>query len=83
MKGTAVRHLIWDFLEWSGGSPPESEFQITVYADYACPQNVDSTRAWQILNIWMARQGLSRVEKAKYGLHDVRGDVNKIQHDSI
>ncbi len=26
-----------DFESWSGGFPPESEYQITVYVDYASP----------------------------------------------
>lgn len=29
------------FQEWSGGTPPESEHEVTVYVDYASPFNDD------------------------------------------
>ena len=76
MSKTSVRHLFWDFLKWSGGLPPESVHEITVYVDYACPQNIEPNKAWGILITWMERQGMSRAEKVKYGLIEVRGDLN-------
>ena len=44
-----------DFEEWSGGFPPESEYQITVYVDYArCIENAELVR--EILRDWMGEE---------------------------
>ena len=38
-----------DFLEWSGGTPPDSMHQVTVYVDYANPfDDVDLVRSYLI-----------------------------------
>jgi hypothetical protein len=42
-----------DFLEWSGGTPPESDHQITVYIDYAAQQNADPVEMRRSLRAWM------------------------------
>jgi hypothetical protein len=75
MSKASVRHLAWDFLEWSGGMPPDDVFEITVYVDYACPKDFDPTKAWAILNTWMHRQWFSRAESAECELLGVRGDL--------
>jgi hypothetical protein len=45
-----------DFAEWSGGFPPESPEQVTVYIDYACPNTADSTLIREILLAWMQQE---------------------------
>lgn len=42
-----------DFAAWGGGGPPESEYQITVYLDYAMSTNMDRQHARDILWSWM------------------------------
>lgn len=41
------KRLIDDFKEWSGGSDPSEcdEHQVTVYIDYALPQDLDKQAA--------------------------------------
>jgi hypothetical protein len=41
-----------DFLKWTGGFPPESDDQITVYLDYACPIAGDETELRSFLREW-------------------------------
>jgi hypothetical protein len=43
-----------DFREWSGGFPPESDHQITVYIDYASDITVAPEEARKMLRGWMA-----------------------------
>jgi len=42
-----------DFEEWSGGFPPESDDQITVYVENTLPADVDESAARQFLREWM------------------------------
>ena len=42
-----------DFLAWSGGDPPDSEHQITVYVDYAAHADWDSNEVRRLLEDWM------------------------------
>jgi hypothetical protein len=46
--------LAKDFMEWSGGFPPESDHQITVYLDYALPAGFDRQEANEFLTDWYA-----------------------------
>jgi hypothetical protein len=46
--------LVKDFTAWSGGFPPESDHQITVYLDYALPQDFDKEEAARFLEDWYA-----------------------------
>ena len=42
-----------DFLAWSGGFPPDSDDQITVYVDYAAHTDWDSNEVRRLLEDWM------------------------------
>jgi hypothetical protein len=42
-----------DFEAWSGGFPPESDDQITVYIDYALPKGNDPEEVRAFLRNWM------------------------------
>jgi hypothetical protein len=52
-----VTDLKADFLIWSGGFPPDSPEQVTVYMDYAISVDVDPDFARQTLLDWMERGG--------------------------
>ncbi len=41
------------FRIWSGGCPPESEFEIIVYIEKACPLNLDEQELRDMLREWM------------------------------
>jgi hypothetical protein len=45
-----------DFRNWSGGFPPESEEQITVYLDYAAAADADPEDLRGILREWMEQE---------------------------
>ena len=49
------RELENDFLKWSGGFPPESTHQITVYVDYANPFAFSELHVTAYLREWMTR----------------------------
>ena len=53
MNQQSVAELKAAFLEWSGGFPPESLDQITVYIDYGLSVGVDPLLARQSLEAWM------------------------------
>lgn len=53
MNETKRQELIEDFLQWSGGFPPESEHQITVYIDYALQADFHPNQARDALFHWM------------------------------
>ena len=42
-----------DFWTWSGGFPPESDYQIYVYIDAAKPVDVADAELWDLLRTWM------------------------------
>jgi hypothetical protein len=42
-----------DFEIWSGGFPPESDFQIYVYIDTAKSLDVADADLWNLLRTWM------------------------------
>lgn len=41
-----------DFLTWSGGFPPESDYQIYTYIDAAKPVDVADAELWVFLRSW-------------------------------
>ena len=41
------------FLTWSGGFPPESDYQIYVYIDAAKPVDIADAELWDLLRTWM------------------------------
>ncbi len=41
-----------NFREWSGGFPPESDHQITVYCDYAASSKWDKNEVREALDDW-------------------------------
>jgi len=43
-----------DFLQWSSGSPPDSEEQIATYVNAARPTDTDPDQVTSLLRIWMA-----------------------------
>jgi hypothetical protein len=49
-KTKAIRE---DFETWSGGFPPESDEQITVYIDYASSKDWDDDEVRELLRAWM------------------------------
>jgi hypothetical protein len=51
-----LQELQEDFIQWSGGYPPESDEQITVYIDYAQPADLDSEKVRQFLRKWMEEE---------------------------
>ncbi len=49
-----------EFLEWSGGFTPESDYQITVYIDYALSVENDPEPARKLLREWMCRNDCNK-----------------------
>jgi hypothetical protein len=41
------------FREWSAGFPPESDYQIAVFIDYALPTDINAEQARHLLRTWM------------------------------
>lgn len=40
------------YLEWSGGSPPECDFEIFTYVEAACPFEVEEHELFRLLDDW-------------------------------
>jgi hypothetical protein len=53
MNEQCIRSLKEDFLEWSGGTPPDSEEQIFIYLEFAGPSNVEDDFTRKVLREWM------------------------------
>jgi len=53
MDKQAAEAIKADFLEWSGGFPPESEEQVFIYVQYAAPSDVDEEELLALLRTWM------------------------------
>lgn len=53
LAGLLGNSLKGDFLEWSGGTAPESGHQISVYIMYAKPSGVTEAFAADMLKAWM------------------------------
>jgi hypothetical protein len=53
MTEQEIRELKKDFRTWSGGCSPESDYQITVYVDYASNVNWDDEEVREALRDWM------------------------------
>jgi len=51
-----ARAIEQDFLEWSGGFPPDSEEQIFVYVETSSPIDTDSQEVSELLRTWMRRE---------------------------
>ena len=56
MNQLYVSELKAAFLDWSGGFPPESPDQITVYIDYGMSVEMDPVLARQALEAWMQEE---------------------------
>lgn len=54
--GEAIRA---DFLEWSGGFPPDSAEQVTVYVDYAAPGDAEPAFVREVLMAWMREEAVA------------------------
>mgnify|MGYP000137020082 CR=1 FL=1 len=52
MTDQDIAELKADFLEWSGGTLPESEYQITVHCDYAMPTIFAELEVRDCLRTW-------------------------------
>jgi hypothetical protein len=55
----AVAELKKDFQEWSGGFPPESPEQVTIYVDYASHADSDQEFVRRTLTDWMQQESLA------------------------
>ena len=53
MDKTLVETIKEDFLAWSGGFPPESDYQIFVYIETAKPVDINDTELGDMLRVWM------------------------------
>lgn len=53
MDSATIDRLKEDFRKWSGGFPPESQCEVTVYLDYAIALDVDKAEARRTLLDWM------------------------------
>lgn len=53
MTPEPIESLRSSFLAWSGGFPPESAEQVTVYVDYARDVDIDPDEARDALLEWM------------------------------
>lgn len=56
-----------DFETWSGGFPPESEYQIIVYIDYRNPFSGRDDKVREYLMDWFERGDPDFVEKFRKG----------------
>lgn len=53
MDEQTINAIKEDFSTWSGGFPPESDAQITVYIDYASSKDWDDDKVRELLRDWM------------------------------
>lgn len=53
MTPEQIESLKSHFQEWSGGFPPESPDQVTVYVDYARDSDLDPDETREVLLGWM------------------------------
>ncbi len=65
MDTVALTALKKDFAEWSGGFPPDSLEQITVYIDYTLPVGTNPDEARQSLIGWMDQEAMVPPRSAK------------------
>jgi len=57
MDTKTARALKERFLDWSGGCPPDSEHEITVYIDYVHGSDADdANEVRKMLRDWMEEQ---------------------------
>jgi hypothetical protein len=47
------QEICQDYEEWSGGNPPDSEFEINSYVEYvlSADQDADAVRAWLLTQL--------------------------------
>jgi hypothetical protein len=55
MDAETARLVVKDFLDWSGGSPPDSEQEIFIYVEYASDCRNDSVEVTRLLHTWLHR----------------------------
>ncbi|MBS0207889.1 MAG: hypothetical protein JSS27_02945 [Planctomycetes bacterium] len=53
MNAKQIKRLKKHFLSWSGGNPPESDDEITVYVDYGKSKEFDYEETRNVLYEWM------------------------------
>ncbi len=53
MNAQTAKAIRSHFEVWSGGSPPESDHEIFVYVEAACPFDADWKEVWDLLKVWM------------------------------
>lgn len=53
MDEQTIKAIREDFFTWSGGFPPESDAQVTVYIDYASSKDWDDNEVRAMLRDWM------------------------------
>lgn len=53
LDGQTATEIKAHFERWSGGFPPDSDDQITVYIDYAREDDADAEDVRDILKTWM------------------------------
>jgi hypothetical protein len=53
MDANTAKAVKEDFSKWSGGFPPESDHQITVYVDYARSIENDAEDVREMLREWL------------------------------
>jgi hypothetical protein len=58
----SIADLKADFLSWSGGFPPDSPEQVTVYIDYALAADADPEAARGLLLEWMQEDPAAALE---------------------
>lgn len=60
MDTATITSLKQDFADWSGGFPPDSTEQITVYIDYSLSAQIDPEEARQVLVEWMQHEAATQ-----------------------
>lgn len=56
MDARTIEAIKADFAEWTGGFPPESEQQISVYLENSLPTEFDFDEAREVLLGWTCDQ---------------------------
>lgn len=53
MENETFQAIKQDFMDWSGGFPPDSDHEMSVYIETASPSGSNDMDLWALLRRWM------------------------------
>jgi hypothetical protein len=63
MDNEAFQAIKRDFMDWSGGFPPESDHEISVYIEAAKPTDSSDAELWALLRMWMNEENYGKATR--------------------